>query len=64
MYTQYIKEIEQRIEENRKKEKNWSFLEYENYKKKYETSVQNTTFYNDKVKDMERETQENLGQLD
>lgn len=56
MYTQYIKEIEQRIEENRKKEKTWSFLEYENYKKKYETSVQNTTFYNEKVKDMERET--------
>jgi len=39
MYTQYIREIEKRIEEERKKQKELSHLEYENYRKKYETSV-------------------------
>ena len=50
MYAQYIKDIERRIEEERKKQREWSHLEYENYRKKYETSVQNTSFYNEKMR--------------
>ena len=36
-YQQYIKEIENRVDEEKKRERQWSFLEYENYKKKYKT---------------------------
>lgn len=44
MYSQYIKEIESRVEKEKKKEKEWSILEYLNYKKRYETSLNNNSF--------------------
>ena len=68
-----MKDIERRIEEERKKQREWSHLEYENYRRKYETSVQNTSFYNEKMRvctltsisqEVEKETRENLGYLD
>ncbi|CDW84610.1 UNKNOWN [Stylonychia lemnae] len=64
IYSQYIKDIEKRLDEEKKKEKQMSFQEYENYKKRFEHSLQNSSFYNDKLRDKDNETLINLGQLD
>ena len=49
-YQQYIKEIENRADEEKKKERQWSFLEYENYKKKYESSLNNNSVYFERLR--------------
>ena len=49
-YNQNIKEIEGRKVEEEKKIKEWSELEYENYKKKYESSINNYSVFNEKLK--------------
>eukprot|EP00347_Sterkiella_histriomuscorum_P023386 403334832 len=64
IYSQYVKDIEQRLENDKKKEKQLSYSEYETYKKKFETSMQNSSFYNQKMRENEMETQQNLGSLD
>ena len=49
-YQQYIKEIENRVDEEKKRERQWSFLEYENYKKKYESSLNNNSVYFERLR--------------
>jgi hypothetical protein len=49
-YVQYIKDIESRLEEEKKRERHWSLLEYENYKKKYENSLSNYTVFNERMR--------------
>mmetsp|Transcript_1271 Transcript_1271/g.1322 ORF Transcript_1271/g.1322 Transcript_1271/m.1322 type:complete len:93 (-) Transcript_1271:608-886(-) len=44
--------------------KEWSELEYENYKKKYESSINNYSVFNEKLKELDKETKQNLTSLD
>lgn len=39
-------------------------LEYESYKKKYESSINNYSIFYEKLKEMDRETKVNLNSLD
>ena len=49
-YVTYIRDIENRQEEEKKRERQWSFIEYENYKKKYENSMNNYSVFYEKIK--------------
>lgn len=49
-YNQNIKEIEERKLELQRKERDWCELEYDAYKKKYESSINNYSIYYEKLR--------------
>ena len=50
MYSENLKELERKKKEKQVKLKNHSLVEYDNYRRKYETSMSNYTVYNQKMK--------------
>ena len=64
IYAQYVKDIEERMQQEKQREKQMSFAEYEAYKKKFESSINNTSFFMERMKENEKDTEKNLDELD